>query len=649
MSQSTHTSLNRRSLALLVALLVTGVAVACNIPTDPAPTDGPDPASPTAQVPPTTESTPGPTPTPTPEPPKELTICQSEEPNTLFVYGAASQAARNVMAAVYDGPVDVRSYRPEPVILERLPSLDGGDAAVRTVVVSEGDRVLDATGDVVDLAPQAVVQNSAGDEIVYQGGEVAMTQVVVTFTLRADVTWADGQPLTADDSLFGYEVASALDNPALERRVARVASYDVLDDRTVVWTGVPGYRDVYYFLNLYHPLPRHAMADISVDQMSQSDLARRQPLGWGPFVIEEWVEGDRITLLPNPNYHRASEGLPHLARVTFRFLDDVQQATDELLAGGCDLLTRDLIGDIPSESLLEGVDAGQARLVSWSGSEWEHLDFGIEPASRTEQPVFFADARVRQAVAQCTDRERIARDAFPYAEAVLAHSYVPPQHPVYAADQISFWPYDPAAGQALLDEAGYRDTDGDGIREAQGVPEIESGTPLSVTLLTTAGDPPRQRTSGILEENLAACGIGAVTEELPPEVFYADGPEGPVFGRDFDLALFSWLNGIDAPCELYLSTAIPSAQNWWAASNNPGYQSGEYDRACNAALEAFWGTEAYVSHHQEAQAIFSRDIPVLPLYFVPRVLVLRPEVRGVSLDPSQQTPFWGIESFDIEW
>jgi len=649
MSQSTRTPLNRRLVLLTVALLVTGVALACNVPTRPAPTDAPNPGSPTAQVPPTTESTPGPTPTPTPEPPKELTVCQSQEPNTLFVYGAPSQAARNVMAAVYDGPIDLRGYRPEPVILEQVPSLERGDAALRTVVVREGDRVLDAAGDVVELVPQVPVQNSAGDEVVYEGGELAMTQLVVTFTLRADVTWADGQPLTADDSLFGYEVASALDDPALEWRVARAASYEALDDRTVVWTGVPGYRDTYYFLNLYHPLPRHAMADIAVEAMGESQMVTRQPLGWGPFVIEEWIEGDRITLLPNPNYYRASEGFPALDRVTFRFLDDAQQATEELLSGGCDLLTRDLIGDVPPESLLQGVDAGQARLISWSGSEWEHLDFGIEPATWTEQPVFFADARVRQAVAQCTDRERIARDAFPYAEAVLAHSYVPPQHPVYAAEQIRFWPYDPAAGRALLEEAGYADTDGDGILEAQAVSGIASGTPLSVTLLTTAGDPPRQRASTILDENLAACGIALATEELPPEVFYADGPDGPVFGRNFELALFSWLNGIDAPCDLYLSSAVPSPQNWWATSNNPGYRSEAYDQACRAAVEAFWGTEAYVRHHQEAQAIFSRDVPVLPLYFVPRVMALRPEVRGVSLDPSQETPFWGIEEFDIEW
>jgi peptide/nickel transport system substrate-binding protein len=610
----------------------------------------PNPSSPTPtpQPSPTTNTTPLPTPTPTPVPPKELTICQGAEPNTLFVYGGASQAARNVLATVYDGPIDLRSFRPEPVILERLPTLDNGDVVVRTVEVAAGDIVLDVNGEVVQLAPEAVLQNAVGDQVVFQGGAVTTMQMVVTFTLRSDVTWADGQPLTAADSRYAYEVVDSLDDAALDRRVGRTASYEALDDRTVVWTGVPGYKDTYHVLNFYHPLPQHAMPNVDVEQLPPlSELARRRPLGWGPFVIEEWVEGDHISLVPNPHYFRAAEGLPYLDRVTFRFVADARQASDALLAGDCDVVTRELVGEGLPTPLIDAVQSDQVRLISSSGSEWEHLDFGIQPAPWSDQHRFFTDVAIRQAVAHCTDRERIAREAFPYGEAVLAHTYVPPQHPLYAADQLRFWQYDPAAGRSLLDQAGWQDTDGDGIREAQSVPGIVSGTPFSVTLLTTAGDPARGRTADILQQNLAECGIRMGTRYLPVETFYADGPDGPVFGRQFDLALFSWLNGLDAPCGLYLSAQIPQQNNWWATSNNPGYDSETYDQACRSALEAVYGTGAYVQHHKGAQAIISRDLPVLPLYFVPKLLALRPEVRGVSLDPSQQTSFWNIEEFDL--
>jgi ABC-type oligopeptide transport system substrate-binding subunit len=121
-----------------------------------------------------------------------------------------------------------------------------------------------------------------------------------------------------------------------------------------------------------------------------------------------------------------------------------------------------------------------------------------------------------------------------------------------------------------------------------------------------------------------------------------------VFGRQFSLALFSWMNGLDAPCGLYLSSEIPGPENWWAASNNPGYASDDYDAACQTALDALPGTEAYTSFHREAQRILSYDLPVLPLYSVPKLVAARPEVSGVVLDPSQYLELWNIEAFDLD-
>jgi len=640
---------HRLPIIVLAALLVLSLATACAMPTAPTPTRGPDLPSPTPEVAPTVEGTPVPTPTPTPVPPKHLTICQAEEPSSLFFYDAYSQAARNVLAAIYDGPIGVRDYRLEPVILERLPSLENGDAVVRPVQVGQGEAVLNMAGEVVELAPGVRLRNVVGEPVTFQGGTITTTQTVVTFTLREDVVWADGEPLTTADSRYSYEVAGSLQDAGLDRQLSLTASYEAVDERTIVWTGVPGYRDTAYMLNFFHPLPRHAIGEMDMDALRQSDVTRQRPLGWGPFVIEEWVEGEHIKMVPNPHYFRAPEGLPHLDSVTFRFITDSGIANDQLLTGDCDILTPDLTSGIPPQRLLDAIDAGLVQLVSSIANEWEHLDFGIKPAAWAGRVPFFASVQVRQAVAHCVDRERIAGAAFPIGEAVVAHSYVPSQHLVYGDDQLRRWPYDPAEGRAMLEAAGWRDTDGDGIREAHGIPEIAGGTPFSVTLLTTDNDPARERTAEILKENLANCGIGMGVRYLPAEVFYADGPDGPVFGRQFDLALFSWLNGLDAPCEIYLSTEIPDEDNWWATFNNPGYESAEYDQACRAGLEALYGTEAHLRRHHEAQAIFSRDVPVLPLYFVPESLAARPEVRGVIVDPSQDTPFRNIGGFDLEW
>jgi len=634
-----------------VALLLTGLITAC-LPSNPtAMVATPDVPSLSLSPPPSPSPSPTlvPTSTPTPIPPREFTICQAEEPNTLFIYGDPSRAARNVLAGIYDGPIDTRTYQFQPVILEKIPSLADGDAVLRTVQVKEGDKVVDINGLAVDLLPGVTVFNADGQEAAFEGGVVTMTQMVVTFTLRADVTWADGHPLTAGDSRYSFELAGEFESPTLRLLWDRTRSYDAVDERTVVWTGVPGYRDAFYFLNFYHPLPQHVWGGSDADQLLSAEVAHRKPLGWGPFAVEEWVEGDHITLVRNPHYFRASEGLPYLDRITFRFLPHLGRALDLLAAGECDLITQDVIESGDVAPLLEAADTGTVRLVTSPSSEWEHLDFGIDPAGRVRRPDFFGDVRVRQAVALCVDRERIARGVLPYGGAAVAHSYVAPEHPLYAGDRLYRWDYDLFAGRSLLEEAGWRDEDGDGIREAHGIAGIASGTPFSVTLLTTSDHPARERTARILAGNLAACGIGLAVEVLPAEELFADGPDGPVFGRQFDLALFSWLNGLDAPCELYLSSQVPRAENWWAASNNPGYTSADYDAACQSALDMLPGTEAYTLFHREAQRIFSRDLPVLPLYFVPKLVATRPEVSGVILDLSEYSELWNVEAFDVAW
>jgi peptide/nickel transport system substrate-binding protein len=606
-----------------------------------------------------TVEVPGPTVvvTATPEPaetsqPKNLTVCQVGEPESLYLYGG-SYTARNVLEAIYDGPIDHRSFGFQPVILEKLPTLEEGDAYFQTINVQAGDRVVDVTGDVVALQqgtqvfPNHTCQDAANPQCVvtFDGNTpIEMERMVVSWTLRDGVTWSDGEPVTADDSVYSYQLACHPDTPSSKYICDRTFSYAAAGKRTVVWTGLPGYVDDLYALNFFSPLPRHLwekqLRATPADLLIRVE-STRQPIGWGPFRITEWVQGDHIALERNPLYFRADEGLPRVDRLVFRFAPNPERAIAMLMAGECDLA---LLGD-GAEPLLpflkEAEGRGLVRLVTSVSDQWEHLEFGINPVATYKRPDFFEDVRVRQAFAHCIDR-RAMMDEVTLGLGRVADVYIPSDHPLYAGDRITRWTYDPQMGRALLAEAGWADKDGNGILEAHNVTGIRAGTPFSITLLTVQGDTQQEVIARIIRANLADCGVQVTVETRPVRDFFADGPLGPIFGRQFDLALFTWRNEIEPPCYLYLTEETPDQGNW-GRPNASGFSNAEYDAVCRAARAALPGTFEYRNYHAEAQRIFTEQLPSLPLFWRVRLAVARPEVEGFTLDPFEESELWNIE------
>jgi peptide/nickel transport system substrate-binding protein len=596
-------------------------------------------------------ATPSPSPTPLPSSPKVLTVCLVGEPDTLYLYGGSRLAAtRHVMEALYDGPIDHLSYAYEPVILQKVPSITDGDAVTRTVRVREGSWVVSVEGDVVELTDGVRVypRGCHAEEcaVEFEGEPLWMERMEVTFALRDDVTWADGEPLTAEDSVFAFQVASDPATPGGHYLTERTASYRSLDDWRVRWVGLPGFIDSTYFLNFFTPLPRHQLEDRSPAALLQADEIRRYPLGWGPFVVAEWVPGDHIALSRNPHYFRAAEGLPYLDRVVFKFTFDAPDLVARLLSGECDVGIQDADLKPFMPLLVRAEQHGLLKVASATSNGWEHIDFGIVPASDYRRADFFGDVRVRQAIVQCLDRQAIV-DEVTYGRSVVPDSYVPPEHPLYAGDHLVHWDYDPAAGRALMEEVGWLDEDRDGIREAHGIQGIRTDTPFEVTLLIPSDSLASQQVARIVKAHLADCGIRVNLETRPSWEFFSDGPEGPLFGRQFDLAETAWWFDAIPPCGHYVSSEIPDKGRWYG-DNSTGYSNPDYDEVCQAALQALPGTSEYVEYHQEAQVIFSEELPAIPLFMWLRVAIARPNVLSFTLDSTARSELWNIEKLDVE-
>ena len=598
----------------------------------------------------TARSTPTPADVAPEERPNVLNVCLVGEPDTLYLYGGSElPATLHVMEAIYDGPIDHRDYGYQPVILEKLPSLRDGDALTRTVFVRRGRRVVGADGEVIELDEGVRVRPSGcyttGCEIVYDRGLVRMDRLEVTFALRDDVTWSDGEPLTADDSVFGFEVASNPATPGYRYLTARTEEYEAADQLHAKWTGVPGFLDSSYMVRFFPPLPRHQLAGIPVSELPTYDGTRRMPLGWGPFVVEEWIPGDRISVSRNPAYFRVDEDLPLLDRVVFNFMADREEVVTGLLTGSCHVGTHDsdfgslmrLLTRLEEESLL--------RVVSAPGNGLTLLSLGVEPAEQYVSPDFFADPRVRQAVALCVDRTALI-DEITFGRGVTSESYLPPMHPLHPGDELTNHPYDPVAGQALLDDIGWRDEDGDGVRESHDVNGILEDERFEVMLLTSAGGEQDQEAARMLRAQLADCGIRVALDALPRWELTAAGPDGPFFGRRFDMAETVWWLGDHPPCDWYAGSEIPQS-GAWDGSNVTGYRTPAYDMVCDSARRSLPGTEPYEEYHREAQIIFSRDLPAIPLFSSLRIALAAPRVEGLRMDATSPSELWNLEELTI--
>ena len=601
------------------------------------------------------------TPVPTPEEPESvepdtMVVCIGEEPDTLYWFGGSIQpTASHIHEAIYDGPIDNRTYTHQPVILRKLPSFEDGDAVINTVTVQEGDIVINDRDEFVELVPGEVVRpagcRSTACAIEFDGTPIEMDQMAVTFKLLEGITWSDGEPLTADDSVYGFELQADPDTLASRYLIGRTASYEAIDETTTVWAGLPGFIDELYYINFWQPFPRHlwqGQLGYTAADLVEAEESARKPMGWGPYMITEWAEGDHITVERNPHYFRADEGLPYLDTLIFRFVPDPNAAVAQLISGECDIATRDTELSDHAELLVKLEQEGIIELSFENNRVWEHIDFGINSADDYDRPDFFQDVRTRTAIAYCLDRQR-AVNTILYGQSPILNTYIPPGHPLYAGNILSTYEYDPDQGMALLEEVGWVDEDEDGVRQAAGVEGVVDGTEFEVTL-TSNTDPVREEYMKLFQQDLAECGIDVTLENLPTPEFYAEGPEGPLFGRRFDLAALALIAYTIPSCENYLGTEahIPSEANQWNGYNTPGFQNEAYDDACLQALGARPSSEDWIEGHIEAQRIFSEQMPVLPLFLRIKLAAVRPGVQGFTMNPTEDSAMWNIEEFNLE-
>ncbi len=571
---------------------------------------------PTATPTPTATALPTPVPTPTPQ---VLYVC-SREPQISSPF-APTPAGDDLLALYYEPAVEYIGYRWEPRLVERIPAPQNGGVLTETITVHQGMRYADMAGSIYTYTSNT---------------PALMPRLIVTFTLKSDLHWSDGQPLTAQDVIFGYHLAQVQTLSGHWRTLAQyTARFTALDEHTLRWEGIPGYLSSDYPGFIFPPQPAHHWKGRSLDEIFRD----RTPPATGPFEITAWEIGHEVRLKPNLYY---AGNPPHLDEIVVRFVHTTESALPELLTNGtCDVMLPNLVMNT-AHQMWDDL-AAQNKATIWSGIEPTvlRLDFNTDPVGTSYAPL--RDLKVRQAIAACVDRQKLTT-IMPGEALLPAQSFIPPGHPAYDSYTINSIPHDPQAGQALLEQAGWRDDDEDGIREAHGVAGIRNGTPLSLTMYLT---PQYIAIAAHIAANLEQCGVGVSPQATEPQLLYASDGVSPLFKRRFDLALFGWYVQLPRVCGSWLSSRIPSERNQWHGENFSGYNSPEYDTACMQALQSIDLPTQYAALH-DAQQLLTADLPTLFLVWRPYWFVARPQVQGLQPDATATGALWNAEDISLQ-
>jgi len=581
-----------------------------------------EPAATPTSLPTPPPPTPTHIPTATPERLAQRLILCTTEPEAVSPFFPA-QASSDLLALIQEPPIERVRYGWEPRLVERVPSLAAGDVITRLTRVATGMRYAD---------PLGLIHTYTGTDT------IELPQLVVTYTLKQELLWSDNVPITAKDAVLGYHLAQTAEAQGSWRDlVERTARFIAVDDYTLRWEGIPGYLDADYPGFLFPLQPAHRWQGQGLVQI----YGDRTPPATGPFKIVAWESGHEVRLAPNPNY---SGTPPTLEEVIVRFPAYAPESWYSLLLDGtCDVILPDPAMQTSWQMWTQLGAAGEIVIWADAAPTMLRLDLNVAPepgpSGTTIMPL--ADLRVRRALDQCVDREQLTQ-AFPAEAVVAAEGFIPPSHP---ADTSSA----PAAvnprveAMQLLDEAGWRDEDGDGIREAYDVPDIDDGMPLSLTLQFA---PQYFITAAYIAADLETCGINIVLEPVDLRQMTSPGPDSPLYGRWFQMALLGWEAEVPQVCGGWLSSRIPTTGNSWQGENFSGFASDAYDQACLRALTAV-ESEARALAIRQAESLLNAAHTTLFLAWRPFWFVARPNVHGLLPDASAGGTLWNPEQVFI--
>jgi peptide/nickel transport system substrate-binding protein len=423
----------------------------------------------------------------------------------------------------------------------------------------------------------------------------------IRYRLRSGVRWSDGKPITARDVLWTYRMMK--DPRVASPRQADLALTDSVvaeNDTTVVFFFKRRYPDM-LFNSSFQIAPEHLYGSSDPAQVRTHPALVHPENGAmvvsGPFRVKSWARGQRVTFEPNPFFSPR----PKLSEIVLRKVPDATTRLAELRTGVLDV-ARPIAFDKAAELRAR---APNVRIARQEKRFYEYLAWN--PA----RVPAFRDREVRRALGMALDVPAMIRRLHMQEWAVPASGPYPPILRMVYDTALKPLAYDPEGAKRLLESRGWRDADGDGIRE-------KGGRPLRFTLMTNAGNQRREDGAVMVQQALRQVGADVQVEAIE----YGTAFERQLKGQ-YDAALLSW--GVQLS---------PDLTGMWSPGvqfNVVGYDEPEVNRLFALAQEQPTEERAAVFWKQAAARIV-RDQPYTWLYYYDQIIPVNGRVHDMRID-----------------
>ncbi len=465
----------------------------------------------------------------------------------------------------------------------------------------------------------------------------------VTWKLKEGIKWSDGTPFTAEDVAFTYQfIANPKVGSTSANNYTSVETVQVIDDYTVkvIFKEPNPAWDLPFIGSGGMILPHHLYEEYNGENARQAP-SNLIPIGTGPYKVVEFKPGDVVVYEPNSYFRKADE--LGFKRVELKGGGDATSAARAVLQTGDADYAYNLQVEVPILKQLEAGGTGKIKSVFGGTSERILINLsdpnqataeGERSSLKFPHP-FFQNKQVREAFSLAIDRDTIAKKLYGVTGKATPNFLIAP--PDYNSPNTSY-EFNLEKASQLLDEAGWQDSNNNGIRD-------KDGKEMKVVFQTTV-NPLRQKTQEIVKQGLQRIGVEVELKSVDASIFFSSDPTNNDTVEHFyaDLQMFTTGNRNPDPStymNTYMCNTIPQKSNNWSGDN--------YSRYCNREYDQLWKQAIKELDPKKRQGLFIQMNDMLINDFIVIPLVHRADVVGISnrLQGFELTP-WDFNTWNIK-